>query len=385
MVTISSHKVESVNLLTTALQDLLPLLKEDASALQALSTGEEDAKLALLTQDLTKLKLHAFATLQARSMMPTLTSVRFSKFNAHLATLPKATIASAMVILSTDNAENALMDQSQTIHKILAIVFQDLPLIQLMQFAEQIVNNPKSGPTMAVPASVVMLDTTVSVDNAQEAQMLAPMAIHASAPVRLLSIFLTRTSVLSVDQDQPPMLMPPLACARVDLFPLEILVFLKFNASSTKIWLELNANANTDGLRLDRSVLRLADLARTGMEVDANVKKDMLELQVSADHAHLKLLRTKLRPHAFALILFNISTLQASLACQSHLTQFLLPMEMTGSAKKVTLSKVAAVSQTAHQMVFPMTTETAHAQAVDFTMEANALPLSHAHLDQHST
>lgn len=242
-------------------------------------------------------------------MMLTLTSASFNKFNVQLVTSLKAIIASAMAILLTGNAENALMDQSQTIHKTLAIVFQDLLLIRPMQSADQTVNNLKSGPTMVAYASVVTPDTMEFVGNAQEAQMLAPTEIHVSAAAKPPSISPTRTSVLSADQDLHPMPMLPLACARVDLFHLEIHVFHKFNASSMKIWLALNVNANMDGLRLDQSVLSLVDLERTGMEVDANVNKDMLELQVFVGHVHLKLFQIKLRPLVFALILFNTSTL----------------------------------------------------------------------------
>lgn len=60
-------------------------------------------------------------------------------------------------------------------------------------------------------------------------------------------------------------------------------------------------------------------------------------------------------------------------------------MVMIGSAKKATSSKVTDVPQTAHPMVSPMKMEIVHAQAVDSSMEANALLPFHAHLDQHST
>lgn len=146
----------------------------------------------------------------------------------------------------------------------------------------------------------------------------------------------------------------------------------------------MHVNANMDGPELDQSVLKLADLVRIGTEADANVKKDMLELQVFADHAHLNLLPINLRLHAFVLILINISTLQLALVLLAHLSQILILMEMTGSAEKVTLSLVMLALLAVQLMVYPTTMETAHAQEAEFSMEANVSPQFHAHLDLHS-
>ncbi len=95
----SSHKVESVNRSTTALQDSFQLLKEDVSALPILLTGKEIAELALQAQDLILLNLHAFAAILVLSMILTLTDALLNKFNAQLVTSFKVKIVSVMAIL----------------------------------------------------------------------------------------------------------------------------------------------------------------------------------------------------------------------------------------------------------------------------------------------